>query len=49
MEKSLPDHPNTATLLENYAGLLRKMNREREAEKLQVRMRAIRGKQRCET
>ena len=49
MEKSLPDHPNTATLLDNYTGLLRKMNREPEAEKLEVRAQEIRDKQRRET
>lgn len=38
-----PEHPNVAEVLENYAGLLRKMNREAEAEKLEARAHAIRA------
>jgi tetratricopeptide (TPR) repeat protein len=44
-EKSLPpDHPDTATTLENYAYLLREMKRTEEAAKLEERARAIRAK-----
>ena len=38
------DHPNVALMLENYADLLRKMNREGEAEKMETRAKAIRAK-----
>lgn len=37
-----PNHPNTATILENYALLLRATNREAKAEKLEARAKAIR-------
>ncbi len=44
-EKALgPDHPNVATTLENYAGLLRETAREGEADKLEARAKAIRSK-----
>jgi hypothetical protein len=39
-----PDHPNVATGLEHYAALLRKTQRETEAEKLEARAKAIRAK-----
>jgi tetratricopeptide (TPR) repeat protein len=40
-EKTLPpDHPST--ILENYASLLREMNRPREAQTLEQRAKAIR-------
>ncbi len=46
MEKALgPEHPNVATLLGNYAELLRKMKRDAEAEKLEAHAKAIRAKQ----
>lgn len=41
-EKTLgPQHPDVATTLESYAALLRKMNREVEAEEMEARARAI--------
>ncbi len=40
-----PEHPNVATVLENYAALLHKLNRESEAEKMEARAKAIRAKQ----
>ena len=44
-EKALgPEHPHVAIGLENYADLLRKMNRDAEAEKLEARAQAIRAK-----
>jgi len=44
-EKALPpDHPYIAGALENYASLLRKMNRTTEAEPLEERARVIRAK-----
>ena len=44
-EKALgPEHPDVATVLENYALLLRKTNREAQAEELEARARAIRAK-----
>ena len=44
-EKALgPTHPTLAQGLENYAGLLRKLNRIPEAEKLETRAKAIRAK-----
>ncbi len=39
-----PEHPQVATVLANYADLLRKMNRDSEAEKLEARAQAIRAK-----
>lgn len=36
-------HPNVATVLGNYAGLLRKMDRAAEAAKLEERARSIRA------
>jgi hypothetical protein len=37
-EKALgPEHPDTITVLENYAALLRKMSREDEADELEAR------------
>ena len=38
------EHPNLAQSLESYAVLLRKMNREAEAEKGEARVRAMRAK-----
>jgi tetratricopeptide (TPR) repeat protein len=44
-EKALgPDHPAVATSLENYAALLRAIQRDTEAEKLEARAQAIRAK-----
>ena len=44
-EKALgPEHPNVATSLENYAALLRNMNREAEAVQMEAHAKAIRGK-----
>ena len=37
-------HLNVATTLENYAELLRKMDRDAEAEKMEARAQAIRAK-----
>ena len=43
-EKALgPEHPDVALSLENYAELLRKTDRNAEAEKLEERARAIRA------
>jgi tetratricopeptide (TPR) repeat protein len=42
MEKLLPNHPDTAIMLGNYALFLQKMNREGEAVELERRARAIR-------
>ncbi len=45
LEKALgPEHPNVATSLENYADLLRKTDRNAEAEELEDRARVIRTK-----
>ncbi len=45
MEKALgPEHPNVATTLENYAELLRTMNRDAEAKSMEARAKAIRAK-----
>ena len=45
-EKNLgPEHPKVATSLENYADLLRKMDRGAEAEKMEARAKAIHAKQ----
>jgi len=44
-EKALgSEHPNVATVLENYAILLGSMGRAEEAEPLKARARAIRAK-----
>jgi len=44
-EKALgPDHPDVATALENYAGLLRKTRRESQAAELEARAQAIRAR-----
>ncbi len=44
-EKALgTEHPNVATSLENYAALLRKMNREADAVQMEARAKAIREK-----
>jgi Tfp pilus assembly protein PilF len=43
-EKALgPDHPDVALSLENYAALLRKLDRTAEAETMKVRAKAIRA------
>ncbi|MGH9551768.1 MAG: tetratricopeptide repeat protein [Terriglobales bacterium] len=39
-----PDHANVATCLENYADLLRKLNREMDAVAMEQRVHVIRGK-----
>jgi hypothetical protein len=39
-----PEHLNVAKVLENYIALLRKMNRDAEAEELEARAQAIRAK-----
>ena len=39
-----PDHPDTATTLENYASLLRKMKRTKEAATFEQRAKAIRAR-----
>ena len=45
LQKALgPEHPNLASSLENYARLLRKMDRNAEAKKLEARAEAIRAK-----
>jgi hypothetical protein len=36
-----PDHPDVATTLLNYAGLLRQVKRKGEAQRLEERARAI--------
>ncbi len=38
-----PEHLNVAKVLENYIALLRKMNRDAEAEELEARAKAIRA------
>ena len=44
-EKALgPEHPHVATSLENYAKLLRKTERDAEAEELEARGKAIRAR-----
>ena len=44
-EKALgPAHPNVAKGLENYAALLRKMNRDAEAKNMEARAKVIRAK-----
>ena len=44
-EKALgPEHPDVAQALENYGDLLRKMDRDAEAEKMEARAQAIRAK-----
>ena len=39
-----PEHPHVADTLENYADLLRKMERDVEAEEMEKRAKAIRAK-----
>lgn len=39
-----PEHPQVATVLENYAALLHKLNRDAEADKMEARTQAIRAK-----
>ena len=39
-----PEHPQVATVLENYAALLGKLGREAEAGKMEARAQAIRAK-----
>ena len=39
-----PDHPNVAVMLGNYAVLLRKMDRDAEAKKMEARAEAIRAR-----
>ena len=49
LERTLgPDHPNLAATLDNYADLLRKMQREAEAESAAARAKAIWAKQKRE-
>ena len=44
-EKALgTGHPAVAQSLQNYAALLRKMNRDTEADKMEARAQAIRAK-----
>jgi hypothetical protein len=44
-EKALgPGHPDIASILQNYADLLRRTKREAEAKKLEARVQAIRAK-----
>ena len=44
VEKALgPEHPDVATTLDNYAALLRKTDRNAEADELEERTRAIRA------
>jgi tetratricopeptide (TPR) repeat protein len=45
VEKALgPEHSDVATVLENYAALLHKLNRDAEADKMEARAQAIRAK-----
>jgi tetratricopeptide (TPR) repeat protein len=44
-----PEHPDTVTVLGNYADLLRQTNSEAEAKKLEARAQAIREKQERKT
>ncbi|WP_191627551.1 hypothetical protein [Pseudomonas fluorescens] len=39
-----PEHPDVATLLENFADLLTKLKREKEAADLRTQANAIRAK-----
>ncbi len=39
-----PDHPDVATILENYAALLRESDRPEKAQQLESRAKAIRAK-----
>ncbi len=44
-EKALgPEHPQVAMVLENYAVLLHRLNRDAEADKMEARAQAIRAK-----
>jgi tetratricopeptide (TPR) repeat protein len=46
LQKALgPEHPSVATVLENYAILLRETDRNAEADKLKARARAIRSEE----
>jgi tetratricopeptide (TPR) repeat protein len=43
-EKALgPEHPHVATSLENYAALLWKLGRKKEAKRMEVRAKAVRA------
>ncbi len=43
-EKALgPEHSKVATVLENYAALLHKLNRDAQADKIEARAQAIRA------
>ena len=45
LEKALgPEHPDVATILEDYASLLRQTSRSDEAERMEARAKAIRVK-----
>ncbi len=45
VEKALgPEHPQVARVLENYAALLHKLDRDAEADKMEARAKAIRAK-----
>jgi len=49
IERTLgPEHPNLAATLDNYADLLRKMQRAAEAETAEARAKAIWAKQKRE-
>ena len=39
-----PEHPNVASVLENYAVLLRKTGRESQAAEMEARAKAIRAR-----
>ncbi len=43
-----PEHSQVATVLENCAALLHKLNRDAEAERMEARAKAIRGKHKQE-
>jgi hypothetical protein len=45
MEKTVPNHPNVASLLENLAELYIKMGRDDEAKNMLARAARIRAKQ----
>ncbi len=48
-EKALgPEHPNVATIMENYAALLREAGRGSEVAKIEARAKAIRVEHRKE-
>ncbi len=48
MKSRSPDHPNVAKVLENYAELLRKTNREAETARLESRAKEIREKRKTQ-